>query len=145
MNSSIRVIQNQKKNETLGNPVQKFCSILVGKSCGLLTRYWNRKYKLLRSRGRLSSVLYFLLSFWNFLIGRGCVLFVRLGYWAERWQGFLYLSSLENIDYRKLGGDLDWIQYRTMAFKFGWLILQPKNFYIFVVSLSNREAILWKI
>jgi hypothetical protein len=39
--------------------------------------------------------------------------------WAERLQGFLYLSSLENIDYRKLGGDLDWIQYSSKAFKFG--------------------------
>ena len=50
---------------------------------------------------------------------RGYVLFVRLGDWARRMQGFLYLSSLENIDYRKLGGDLDWIQYHPIAFKFG--------------------------
>ena len=50
---------------------------------------------------------------------RGCVLFVCLGDWAERMQEFPYSSSLANIDYRKLGGDLDWIQYHPMAFKFG--------------------------
>ena len=50
-----------------------------------------------------------------FLIARGGVLFVWLGDWAERGQGFLYLSSPANIDYRKLGGDLDWIQYRPIA------------------------------
>ena len=122
-----------------------FWRIWVGKSCGLLTGYWNRRYRLLCSRSRLLSVLYSLLTLWKFLIGHGCVLFVRLVDWAERLQGFLYLSSLENIDYRKLGGDLDRIQYRPMAFKFGWLVLQLKNFYIFIVGLSNREVILWRI
>jgi hypothetical protein len=81
-------------------------------------------------------------TFCIFLIDYGCVLFVRLGDWAGRLQGFLYLSSLENIDYRKLGGDLDWIQYHPMAVKFGRLVLQPRNFYIFVVGLSNREVML---
>ena len=33
--------------ETLGSPVQNLCGILVGKSCGLLTRYRNRKYRLI--------------------------------------------------------------------------------------------------
>ena len=107
MNSSIRVIQNQKKNETQANPVQNLCGTLVGKSYGLLTRSRNRRYRLLRSRGRLLSVLYSPLSFCIFLIGHGCVLFVRLGYWAERLQGFLYLSSLANINYRKLSGALN--------------------------------------
>ena len=74
--------------ETLGNLVQDFCSILVGKPCGLLTRCWNRRYKLLRSRGRLSSVPDSLLTLWKFLIVHGCVLFVRLGDWAERGQGW---------------------------------------------------------
>ena len=116
------------EEETLGNLVQKFRSRLVDKSYGLLTGYRKRRYRLLRSRDGLLSVLYFLLTLWKFLIGRGCVLFVCLGGWAGRMQGFLYLSSIENIDYRKLGGDLDWIQYHPIAFKFGWLALQPKTF-----------------
>ena len=64
--------------------VQKFRSILVGKPCGLLTRRRNRKYRLLRSRGRVLSVLDVSLTSCIFLIARGCVLFVWLGDWAEK-------------------------------------------------------------
>ena len=130
--------------EMLGNPVQDFCSILVGKSCGLLTGYRNRRYGLLRSRGRLLSVLYSLLTLWKFLIARGCVLFVWLGDWAGRLQGFPYSSSLANINYRKLNSSQSWSQYCLKVFKFDWLVLQPK-FYIFIVGFSNKEVIQWRI
>lgn len=42
--------------ETLGNPVHFFRSILIGKPCGLLTGYRNRRYRHLRFRDELSSV-----------------------------------------------------------------------------------------
>ena len=76
--------------ETLGNPVQDFCSILVGKPCGLLTRCRDRRSGLLRFRGRVLSGLYFLLTSCFFLMVHGCVLFVLLGDWVERLrlQGF---------------------------------------------------------
>ena len=53
-----------------------------------------------------------------FLMPHGCVLFVWLGDWAGRLQGFPYSSSLANINYRKLSSSQSWSQYRLKVFKF---------------------------
>ena len=74
-------------HETLGNPAQKFRSILVGKPCGLLTQHRYRRYRLSHFQDKVSPLPYPSLTSCIFLISHGCVLFVRLGDWAERRQG----------------------------------------------------------
>ena len=61
-------------HEMLGNPVHFFCSILVGKSCGLLTWYRNRRNRLSRSRNKVSPLPHSALTSCIFLIARGYVL-----------------------------------------------------------------------
>ena len=81
-------------NETLRNPVQKNHSILVGRSCGLLTQRRNWKYRLFSFRDRVSLILSLPLTSCIFLIARGCVLFDWLGDWAGRGERIRLFSLL---------------------------------------------------
>ena len=62
------------RNEKHANSVPKFCSILVDKSSGLLTRNRNRRYRLSHSRGRLSSGPYPPLT--SCIFQRACLVFI---------------------------------------------------------------------
>ena len=81
----------------------KFCGRLQEDSCGLLTGDWSRKYKHSRSRNKVSLLLYSSLTSCISLIVHDCVLFVLLGDWARRAQGWSAFSLLSpTLKTRKL-------------------------------------------
>ena len=94
----------------------------------LLTRYRNRKYRLLRSRGRLSSVPYFLLTLCIFQIVHGCVLFVRLRGWAER-KPSRNRSSLFLGGYRRYRTPLPRLYFRMLTHDFADFLFSVSWFF----------------